>query len=89
MFDEGEINLFRKVGMVPVFFGEAIAGQRMPNLTYMVGYDDFAARERTWSTFVSHPEWKKMLMQPGVGDTEIVSNITNSIVRPIPISAIQ
>ena len=89
MFDEGEIDLFRKVGMTPVFFGETIAGQRMPNLTYMVGYDDLAAREKTWSTFVSHPEWKKMLAQPGVSDAEIVSSISNSLVRPMSFSAIR
>ncbi len=89
MFDEGEIELFRKVGMAPVFFGETIAGQRMPNLTYMVGYDDLAAREKTWSTFVSHPEWKKMLAQPGVSDAEIVSGISNSLVRPMSFSTIK
>lgn len=89
MFDEGEIDLFRKVGMVPVFFGETIAGGNMPNLTYMVGYDDLAARDKTWSTFVSHPEWKKMSSQPGVSDAEIVSNISNWIVRPMPASAIK
>jgi hypothetical protein len=89
MFDEGEIDLFRKAGMAPVFFGETIVGRNMPNLTYMVGYDDLAAREKTWSTFVSHPEWKKMLAQPGVSDAEIVSNISNSIVRPTASSAIR
>lgn len=89
MFDEGEIELFRKVGMAPVFFGETIAGQRMPNLTYMVGYDDLAARDKTWSAFVGHPEWKKMLAQPGVSDAEIVSNISNLIVRPMAYSAIK
>jgi hypothetical protein len=89
MFDEGEIELFRKVGMVPVFFGETIAGQRMPNLAYMVGYEDLAAREKIWSTFVSHPEWKKMLAQPGVSDAEIVSNISNSVLRPMAFSAIK
>jgi hypothetical protein len=89
MFDEGEIALFRKVGMLPVFFGETIAGQRMPNLTYMVGYDDLAARDKTWSTFIGHPEWKKMLEQPGVSDAELVSNISNSILRPLPFSAIK
>ena len=50
---------------MPVFFGETIVGQRMPNLTYMVGYEDLAAREKIWSTFVSHPEWKKMTRAAG------------------------
>jgi hypothetical protein len=89
MFNEGEIALFRKLNMMPVFFGEAIAGRNLPNLTYMLAYDDLAAREKAWSTFVSHPEWEKMKSQPGVSDAEIVSNISNSILRPLPFSAIR
>ena len=38
MFDEGEIAIFRKVGMIPVFFGEALAGRNLPQLTYMLAY---------------------------------------------------
>lgn len=89
MFDEGESDLFAKLGMVNVFFGETIAGGDMPNLTYMVGYDDLAHREKVWAQFVSSPEWKKMSSQPGVSDGEIVSNISNYIVRPLPFSAIR
>jgi hypothetical protein len=89
MFDEGESALFAKIGMTNVFFGETIAGTNMPNLTYMVGYDDLAHREKVWAAFVAHPEWKKMLAQPGVSDAEIVSNITNSIVRPLAWSAVK
>jgi hypothetical protein len=89
MFDEGESALFAKIGMTNVFYGETIAGRNMPNLTYMVGFDDLAHREKAWSTFVAHPEWKKMLAQPGVSDAEIVSNISNAIVRPLAWSAIK
>jgi NIPSNAP len=89
MFDEGEIALFRKLNMTPVFFGEAIAGRNMPNLTYMLAYDDLAAREKAWSAFATHPEWEKMKSQPGVSDAEIVSNISNSILRPLPFSLIR
>jgi hypothetical protein len=89
MFDEGEIALFRKLNMIPVFFGETIAGRNMPNLTYMLAYDDLAARDKAWSTFVAHPEWEKMKSQPGVSDAEIVSNISNSILRPLPFSSIR
>ena len=89
MFNEGEIDIFRKVGMLPVFFGETIVGANQPNLTYMLAYDDFAARERTWRAFVGSPEWKKMSSQPGVSDAEIVSNISNMFVSPLPFSAIR
>jgi hypothetical protein len=88
MFDEGEIDLFKKVGMTTVFFGETVAGQNMPNLTYMIGFDSMGARDQVWSKFGTSEEWKKMLQQPGVSDAEIVSNITNYIVRPLSFSEI-
>jgi hypothetical protein len=89
MFEEGEIALFRKLGMKPLFFGEALAGPNLPQLTYMLVFDDLTAREKAWSAFVSSPEWNKMKNEPGVSDGEIVSNISNSILRPQPFSAIR
>lgn len=89
MFDEGEIGIFRRLGMKPVFFGETIVGRNMPNLTYMLGYDDLAHREKVWGAFGKDPEWLKMRAMPGVSDGEIVSNITNYFVRPLPFSSIR
>jgi len=34
----GEIAIFRKTGLNPVFFGEALIDSKLPNLTYMVGF---------------------------------------------------
>jgi hypothetical protein len=89
MFGDGEINVFRRVGMLPVFFGQTIAGPRMPNLTYMLAFDDLAARERLWSVFQADPEWQKMRTGPGLTDAEIVGNISNAILRPLPFSSIR
>lgn len=89
MFDKGEIDIFRKVGMVPVFFGETIVGPKMPNLTYMVGYDDLSAREKAWRAFGGSPEWAKLRDTPGWSDAEIVSNISNFLVSPLPFSQIR
>lgn len=89
MFNEGEIALFRRCGILPVFFGETVIGRNMPNLTYMVAFDDLAARERAWRTFGSDPEWKKMRNMPGYSDAEIVSNVSNMILRPLPFSPIR
>ena len=76
----GEIDLFRLTGLNPVFFGESIAGSKMPNLTYMVGFDDADAQKKAWGAFINRPEWKKMSSDPYYGDT--VSNITNLVLRP-------
>ena len=76
----GEIDLFRKTGLNPVFFGESIVGSKMPNLTYMVGFDDVDSQKKAWSDFVQRPEWKKMSTDPYYSDT--VSNITNLVLKP-------
>jgi hypothetical protein len=84
MFEQGgEIDIFRTHGINPVFFGETVIGRNMPNLTYMVAFEDFAARSKAWSAFGSSPEWQKLRAQPGYGDAEIVSNISNSIWSPL------
>ena len=89
MFEEDEIALFRKLHMKPVFFGEALAGANLPQLTYMLVFDDLTARDKAWSAFGSSPEWNKLKSEPGVSDGEIVSNISNSILRPYPFSSIR
>ena len=89
MFENGEIAVFRKVGMTPVFFGETLIGKNRPNITYMLTFDDLAARDRLWRNFGSDPEWQKLRAQPGLSDAEIVSNISNSILRPAAFSPIK
>jgi hypothetical protein len=89
MFEGGEIDIFRKYGLLPVFFGKTIAGRKMPNLTYMVAFDDLAARAKNWSAFATSPEWKKLAGTPGLSDAEIVSNISNALLTPLAGSAIR
>lgn len=89
MFNSGEIGVFRRLNMLPVFFGERIAGPNMPSLTYMLAFDDLAAREKAWRAFGADAEWKKMRVQPGFSDAEIVSNISNVILTPLPASPIR
>lgn len=89
MFEGGEIDLFRKCGLVPVFFGAQIAGVKMPSLTYMVAFDNVAARDANWHAFGASPEWKKLSSIPGLSDGETVSNITNMLLSPLPGSQIR
>ena len=88
MFNEGEIAIFRKTGLAPVFFGETLIGPKMPNLTYMLVFDNMAAHDKNWGAFVSDPEWKKLSTTPGYTDPEIVSNISNLFLRPTGYSQI-
>lgn len=89
MFNTGEMQIFQRLGMNPVFFGEALVGDKLPHLTYMLAYDDLAARDRVWKAFGSDPEWLRLRAKPGLSDAEIVSNISNSILRPTAFSDIR
>lgn len=89
MFNEGEAQIFRRLGMLPVFFGESIAGRNLPNLTYMLAFDDLADREKKWDAFRGDPEWVKMRSIPEYADAQIVSNITTAILRGLPFSDIR
>lgn len=87
MFNEGgEIAIFRKTGLQPVFFGETLIGPKLPNLTYMVVFSDMADRDKNWRTFGGDAQWKELRANPAYKDT--VSNITDIILRPASYSQI-
>jgi hypothetical protein len=89
MFEKlGEIEIFKKTGLVPVFFGRMIAGSKMPCLVYMLAHDSLAAREKNWSAFGGDPDWAKLRQTPGYSDADIVSNITTWLLRPSAASQI-
>jgi hypothetical protein len=89
MFNDGEIGAFQRSGAQPVFFAETIVGARQPNLTYMLSYEDLAGRDKVWKAFGADPGWQKLRTTPGLADAEIVSNITNYLVSPLPFSQIR
>lgn len=87
MFNEGgELTIFRRTGMNPVFFGQSLIGSRLPNLTYMLGFADEKAMAKAWDAFRRDPEWLKLRSDEAYKDT--VSNITNLILRPAASSQI-
>jgi hypothetical protein len=80
--DAGEIALFRRAGLNPVFFGESLVGPKMPNLTYMLGFESEDALKAAWSKFVADPDWKKISGMPEYSDKVILSGITNIVLKP-------
>lgn len=84
--DGGEIQVFLDTGLTPVFFGETIFGQLMPNLTYMVVFKDMAERDKSWKVFGGSPGWAAIKGLEQYKDT--VSNITDIIMRPAKCSQI-
>lgn len=89
MFNQEEIRIFRDCGFAPVFFGEAIAGERLPHLTYLVGFDNMAAREKAWDAFRVNPDWARVRTKPGWTDPEAVSTIAAAFLRPTAWSQIR
>jgi hypothetical protein len=89
MFNQEEIKIFRDCGFAPVFFGEAIAGARLPHLSYLVGFDNMAARDKAWDAFRANPDWARVKGRPGWTDPEAVSNIHVAFLRPAVYSQIR
>ncbi len=89
MFDTGgEIAIFRRTGLTPVFFAKDLTGHRLPSLTYMLTFPDLATRERNWKTFAADPAWRTLIATPGLTDPEITTGIGNQILAPTPYSQI-
>jgi hypothetical protein len=89
MFEAGgEIAIFRRVGLNPVFFAQTLTGVHLPSLTYLLTFPDLATREKNWNAFRSDAEWKKLSATPGYTDAEIVVDIDNQILAPAAYSQI-
>jgi len=84
----GEIEIFKRVGLTPVFFGETVIGGLRPNLTYMLTYDDMEEHDKNWKIFSSDPEWKRISSMPEYANARIVSRITNYFLAPTAFSQI-
>jgi NIPSNAP len=87
MFNEGgELEIFIKTGLQPLFFGETIIGRNLPSLQYMLVFANMEAREKNWAEFENHPDWKKLKTNPNY--INIVSCITDIILKPASYSQI-
>ena len=86
MFNSGEIQVMRDTELAPVFYGEALIGDDLPNLAYMLSASDRDAHKEHWDKFGAHPEWQRMREMPKYKDT--VSKITNYFLKPTSYSEI-
>lgn len=58
MFNKGgEIKIFEDLGFNAVFYGQVLAGCKMPNLMYMTTFKDQKSRDEHWDAFRVSPEW--------------------------------
>jgi hypothetical protein len=84
----GETAIFKRTGFSGVFFSDRLIGPRMPSLTYMLGFNDLADRDKKWEAFRADADWKKLSTDPRYAFETIVSNITNVILTATPYSQI-
>jgi hypothetical protein len=86
--DQGEIDIFKRLGFAPVFWGETVIGPQRPNLTYMVTFDDLPAKDAHWKAFGSDAQWKKVSAVPEYADALLVNKITSTLLVPTAYSQI-
>jgi hypothetical protein len=86
--NQGEIDIFKRLGFNPVFWGETVIGPLRPNLTYMVTFDDLAAKDAHWKEFGSDTQWHEISAVPDYADALLVSKITSTLLVPTDFSQI-
>jgi hypothetical protein len=86
MFNEEEFTIFYRTKLNPVFFGEAIAGDSLPCLTYMITFKDMEERDKNWAAFIADADWKRVSTDPQYANT--VSNIRRVFLEPLPYSQV-
>ena len=85
MFNEGELALFDQLDFGSVFFGDKIAGGRMPCLTYMLAFESLEERNNNWGQFFDHPTWIKLKNAPAYKDS-CCSSISRTFLTAMPYS---
>ena len=84
-----EMKIFHRVGVHPILYTSTIIGQQMPNLTYLIPFENLAAREKAWAAFGADPEWVKVRKESIEKHGQISSVIQMSLWRATPYSPIR
>ncbi|MCX2573888.1 NIPSNAP family protein [Pedobacter sandarakinus] len=84
MFNDHEVAIFTKLNFNAVFYGQVIAGSKMPNLMYMTTFNNKADRDKHWAGFGD--EYKKISGLPQY-QHNVSKNVT-LFVRPTDYSDI-
>jgi hypothetical protein len=82
MFNEEELKIFRDSKLNSVFFGEVIAGEYMPCLTYMLAFKNMEERDANWKVFSANPDWKRISSAAEYANS--VSHIIRVFLVPLP-----
>ena len=81
MFENGEIELFKKLDFQTVFYAKVISGSHMPNFMYMPSFESIDQRNAHWKTFGADPQWKEMSSKPENENKVSVSKIESILMK--------
>ncbi len=84
-----EIKIFHRSGVHPILYSSTLIGPNMPNLTYVIPFDNLAAREKGWDAFGADPEWVKVRKESIDKHGQISSVIQIALFRATPYSPIR
>ena len=86
MFNTEEFVIFDRTKLNRVFFGEVIAGNDMPCLTYMITFANMDEHDKNWAAFGADVDWQRIVKAPEYANT--VSRITKIFLEPTAYSQI-
>jgi hypothetical protein len=84
-----EMQIFHRVGVHPILYTSTLIGPNRPNLTYLIPFDNLAAREKAWDAFASDPEWVKVRKDSIERHGQISSVIQISLFKATAYSPVQ
>jgi hypothetical protein len=53
-------SVLGRIGVNPILAGATVAGEHLPRFTYVVPFDNLAARQQTWDRLDSDAQWMEM-----------------------------
>lgn len=86
MFNSGEEDAQREVGLNPVFYGQALTGPSLPRVVYLLAGSDRESHKKNWAKFSAHPTWKRLKADARFADT--ATHNTNVFTVPTDYSQI-
>jgi hypothetical protein len=84
-----EIRIFHRCGIYPVLYSSMLFGANLPNLTYLIPFENLAAREKAWTAFAADPEWVKVRQESVDKYGQISSVIQISLYKAAPYSPVR
>jgi hypothetical protein len=68
MFESGEIDVMKEVGLAPIFYSRMLVGSTMPSLVYMTCGENMEEHKKHWQGFNSAKVWKDLQADPQFKD---------------------